>query len=105
MSNSLVIENICKQFGAVQVVKNVNLVIPEGKMVCFLGPSGCGKTTVLRMIAGLEMPSNGRMSMAGSDLTEVPACERDFGMVFQSLDLFPHMTVGANISFPLDLVG
>lgn len=109
MSNSLVIENICKQFGAgpgaTQVVKNINLTIPEGKMVCFLGPSGCGKTTLLRMIAGLEIPTSGRMSMAGRDLTPVPASQRDFGMVFQSLALFPHMTVAANIAYPLKLRG
>ncbi|PUA17881.1 ABC transporter ATP-binding protein [Glaciimonas sp. PCH181] len=109
MSNSLVIENICKEFGTgagvTQVVKNINLTIPEGKMVCFLGPSGCGKTTLLRMIAGLEIPTSGRMRMADRDLTDVPACERDFGMVFQSLALFPHMTVAANIAYPLKLRG
>jgi len=103
MSNQLVIENVNKQFGAVQVVKHVNLSIPEGKLVCFLGPSGCGKTTLLRMIAGLETPTSGRLTMAGKDLTNVPACERDFGMVFQSLALFPHMSVAGNIAYPLRL--
>lgn len=109
MSNTLIIEKICKQFGvgssATQVVKDINLTIPEGKMVCFLGPSGCGKTTLLRMIAGLETPTSGNMRMAGQDLTDVPACERDFGMVFQSLALFPHMTVSSNIAYPLKLRG
>jgi putative spermidine/putrescine transport system ATP-binding protein len=103
MSNQLIIENVNKHFGAVHVVKHVNLSIPEGKLVCFLGPSGCGKTTLLRMIAGLETPTSGRLSMDGKDLTQVPACERDFGMVFQSLALFPHMTVAGNIAYPLRL--
>jgi putative spermidine/putrescine transport system ATP-binding protein len=101
--SDLILKDIIKRFGANQVVHDVNLTIPAGKLVCFLGPSGCGKTTLLRMIAGLEMPSSGRLSLAGQDLTDTPANQREFGMVFQSLALFPHMTVAANIAYPLKL--
>lgn len=105
MNNDLVIEGLCKQFGAVDVVRHVDLTVPDGKLVCFLGPSGCGKTTLLRMISGLEIPTSGRISMAGADLTDVPANKRDFGMVFQSLALFPHMSVAGNVAYPLRLRG
>src|SRR5690606_18079695 len=69
------------------------------------GPSGCGKTTLLRMIAGLEEPSSGRILLDGTDITGVPAHQRDFGMVFQSLALFPHLSVGGNIAYPLRIRG
>jgi putative spermidine/putrescine transport system ATP-binding protein len=79
--------------------------VPQGQFVCLLGPSGCGKTTLLRMIAGLEAPSGGRIVLDGEDLTHVPAHLRGFGMVFQSLALFPHLSVGENIAYSLSLRG
>lgn len=99
----LTLQAVTKQFGAARAVDSVDLTVPDGKLVCFLGPSGCGKTTLLRMIAGLEMPSAGSITFAGNDITRVPASQRDFGMVFQSLALFPHMTVAENIAYPLKL--
>ncbi|CAD6527688.1 ABC transporter ATP-binding protein [Paraburkholderia sabiae] len=99
----LTLQAVTKQFGAARAVDSVDLTVPDGKLVCFLGPSGCGKTTLLRMIAGLEMPSAGSITFAGNDITRVPANQRDFGMVFQSLALFPHMTVAENIAYPLKL--
>jgi putative spermidine/putrescine transport system ATP-binding protein len=97
----LTFEKIEKQFGAVVAVRNVNLNLPHGKFVCFLGPSGCGKTTLLRMVAGLETPSRGRILINDEDITRTPAHKRNFGMVFQSLALFPHLTVGENIAYSL----
>ena len=101
----LVLENVEKHYGAACAVTDVNLHLPEGKLVCFLGPSGCGKTTLLRMIAGLESLSGGEIRLDGQDIGHTPAHQRNFGMVFQSLALFPHMTVGENIAYPLKLRG
>jgi putative spermidine/putrescine transport system ATP-binding protein len=97
----LVLDNIHKHFGSVVAVQNVNLHIPHGRFVCFLGPSGCGKTTLLRLIAGLETPSRGRVLLDAGDITDQPAHQRNFGMVFQSLALFPHLSVGDNIAYSL----
>ena len=99
----LTLQAVTKRFNAAYAVDHVDLAVPDGKLVCFLGPSGCGKTTLLRIIAGLETPSSGTVAFAGRDLTHVPANQRDFGMVFQSLALFPHMTVAQNIAYPLRL--
>jgi putative spermidine/putrescine transport system ATP-binding protein len=99
----LTLQAVTKRFNAAYAVDHVDLSVPDGKLVCFLGPSGCGKTTLLRMIAGLETPSSGSGNFAGRDITHVPANQRDFGMVFQSLALFPHMTVAENIAYPLRL--
>ncbi|NWA00652.1 ABC transporter ATP-binding protein [Pseudomonas gingeri] len=101
----LILENVEKHYGMACAVKDVNLHLPEGKLVCFLGPSGCGKTTLLRMIAGLETLSGGEIRLDGEDIGQTPAHLRNFGMVFQSLALFPHMTVGENIAYPLKLRG
>lgn len=90
----LILENVEKHYGSACAVKDVNLHLPEGKLVCFLGPSGCGKTTLLRMIAGLETLTGGEIRLDGEDIGHTPAHQRNFGMVFQSLALFPHMTVG-----------
>jgi putative spermidine/putrescine transport system ATP-binding protein len=95
------LQDIDKHFGAVVAVRNVDLHIPHGRFVCFLGPSGCGKTTLLRLIAGLEHPSRGRIRLEDKDITDQPAHQRNFGMVFQSLALFPHLTVGENIAYSL----
>jgi putative spermidine/putrescine transport system ATP-binding protein len=99
----LTLQAVTKRFNAAYAVDHVDLSVPDGKLVCFLGPSGCGKTTLLRMIAGLETPSSGSVNFAGRDITHLPANRRDFGMVFQSLALFPHMTVAENIAYPLRL--
>ncbi|TVQ34102.1 MAG: ABC transporter ATP-binding protein [Geminicoccaceae bacterium] len=99
------IEGLSKAFGEVRAVDAVDLALPQGQFVCFLGPSGCGKTTLLRMIAGLETPTGGRLLLHGRDITEVPVHRRRFGMVFQSLALFPHLSVAGNIGYALKLRG
>ena len=99
--SGLVLNNVTKQFGAFSAVENVHLSVPHGTFVCLLGPSGCGKTTLLRMIAGLEDPTNGAILLDSADITKVPTHKRNLGMVFQSLALFPHLTVGENIAYPL----
>src|SRR6202020_497607 len=99
----LTLQAVTKRFNTAYAVDHVDLSVPDGKLVCFLGPSGCGKTTLLRMIAGLETPSSGSVTFAGRDITHLPANQRDFGMVFQSLALFPHMSVAQNVADPLRL--
>ena len=103
--SGLVLEKLGKSFGPITAVDAVDLSITHGTFVCLLGPSGCGKTTLLRMIAGLEEPSSGRIVLDGRDITRLEAHQRDFGMVFQSLALFPHLTVGDNIAYPLRIRG
>jgi putative spermidine/putrescine transport system ATP-binding protein len=103
--SGLAIKDVTKQFGDFKAVDNVNLSVPHGTFVCLLGPSGCGKTTLLRMIAGLEEPSTGTIVIDGDDITKVPTHKRNFGMVFQSLALFPHLSVGDNISYSLAIRG
>jgi putative spermidine/putrescine transport system ATP-binding protein len=99
----LKLDDIHKHFGSVVAVQQVNLLIPHGRFVCFLGPSGCGKTTLLRLIAGLEHPTRGRIVLDEEDITGAPAHRRNFGMVFQSLALFPHLSVGENIAYSLKI--
>ena len=101
----LSLHGLTKRFGAITAVDDVTLDIPDGSFVCLLGPSGCGKTTLLRLLAGLEAPSAGRVLVSGQDQTEVPPHKRDFGMVFQSLALFPHLSVAENIAYPLAIRG
>jgi multiple sugar transport system ATP-binding protein len=96
---------ITKSFGAVDVIKGVDLKIEHGEFVVFVGPSGCGKSTLLRLIAGLETVSGGRLQIGGHDVTHVAPAKRGVAMVFQSYALFPHMTVADNISFGLRLAG
>ena len=103
--SGLVLNHVTKSFGSVLAVEDVTLDIPNGTFVCLLGPSGCGKTTLLRMIAGLEEPSGGKILLDGDDLTRLPTHQRELGMVFQSLALFPHLTVGENIRYPLRIRG
>ncbi len=98
---ALTLENIEKRFGKVVAVRDVNIHLPDGRFVCFLGPSGCGKTTLLRLVAGLENPTRGRILLDGADITHTPAHRRNFGMVFQSLALFPHLSVAENITYSL----
>ena len=95
--SGLTLQNVTKQFGTFTAVRNVQLTVPHGTFVCLLGPSGCGKTTLMRMVAGLDLPTSGEIRLDGADITHVPTHKRDLGMVFQSLALFPHLTVGENI--------
>ncbi len=95
------LERVTKRFGPVLAVDDVSLEIPAGKLVTLLGPSGCGKTTTLRMIAGLEHPSTGRVFIGGGDVTPLPASGRSVTMVFQSYALFPHLTVFENVAYGL----
>ena len=97
----LQLRDIFKSFGKHEVLHNVWLDITEGEFVFLLGPSGCGKTTLLRIIAGLEIQTAGRIIQAGRDVTRLPASKRDFGIVFQSYALFPNLTVAANIAYGL----
>ena len=97
------LSNLQKSFGAVQVIKGLNLEINDGEFVVFVGPSGCGKSTTLRMIAGLEDATSGTIRLDGSDVTRTRPADRGIAMVFQSYALFPHMTVGQNIGFGLKL--
>jgi putative spermidine/putrescine transport system ATP-binding protein len=103
--SGLQLKSLTKRFGNFTAVDNVDLDVPHGTFVCLLGPSGCGKTTLLRMIAGLEEPSLGAVLLDGKDITHLPTHKRNLGMVFQSLALFPHLTVGENIAYPLRIRG
>lgn len=103
----LELKNIKKVFKSLNTetvaVKNFNQNIEEGKLVTLLGPSGCGKTTTLRMIAGFEIPTRGRVLLNGADVTNLPPNKRNISMVFQSYALFPHLSVEDNISFGLKI--
>ncbi len=101
MEPFLRIEGVSKFFGQFQAVKDVSLTIAKGEIFSLLGGSGCGKTTLLRMLAGFETPSAGRIFLDGEDLADVPAYARPIHMMFQSYALFPHMTVAKNISYGL----
>lgn len=93
--------NLVKRFGRTTAVDDVSLVLPEGSFTAVLGPSGCGKTTLLRLLAGLERPTSGQIVVGGRDVTRTPPEKRNFGMMFQSYALMPHMTVSENLRFPL----
>ncbi len=102
---SVSFENVQKRYGDIVAVSNVSFEVEAGHLVTLLGPSGCGKTTTLRMIAGLEMVSSGRVLIGGQDVTKLPATDRDVSMVFQSYALFPHMTVRENVAYGLTVSG
>jgi putative spermidine/putrescine transport system ATP-binding protein len=87
--------------GRTRAVDEVNLTVGKGEFITFLGPSGSGKTTTLMMLAGFEEPNQGRILLAGNDITHARAWKRNIGVVFQNYALFPHMTVGRNVAFPL----
>jgi len=95
------IEDLSKRFGDFTAVKSSTFTIDDGDFLALLGPSGCGKTTTLRMIAGLELPTGGRILLDGEDVTMKRASERDIAFVFQLFALYPHMNVRKNIGFPL----
>ena len=99
------IQSLVKSFGNFTAVDNVNITVNDGEFVFLLGPSGCGKTTTLRMIAGLEMPTSGRIEIAGRNVTFLRARYRNVGMVFQDYGLYRHMTVFENVAYPLRVRG
>ena len=101
----LALRNIRKDFGALAAVDGLDLDIAQGEFFTIVGPSGCGKTTLLRMLAGLEVPTTGDILIRGERVNDLPANQRPTCMVFQSLALFPHRTVGQNIEFPLKIRG
>jgi spermidine/putrescine transport system ATP-binding protein len=101
----LEIRNVIRRFGDLVAVDNVSINIEAGEFFTLLGPSGCGKTTLLRMIAGFDLPDGGQILLDGKDLADTPPEKRPIHTVFQSYALFPHMTVTGNISFPLRMAG
>ena len=101
----LSIQHVKKSFGQTTVVQDFNLDVGPGEFVSFLGPSGCGKTTVLRMVAGFEEPTSGKIVIGGKDVTRLRPNQRNIGMVFQAYALFPNLTVAQNIGFGLKIAG
>ena len=99
------VENLHKSFDQFTAVRGSNFTIEHGSFFALLGPSGCGKTTTLRMIAGLELPTSGRILLDGEDVTFLRAAKRDIAFVFQLFALYPHMNVAQNIGFPLKCQG
>jgi ABC-type Fe3+/spermidine/putrescine transport system ATPase subunit len=98
----LSLRGIRKTFDGISALDDVSLDVDRGEFVCFLGPSGCGKTTLLRIIAGLEPPDAADIRLEGRNLLDIPARERNFGIVFQSYSLFPNMSVARNIAYGLE---
>jgi ABC-type sugar transport system ATPase subunit len=99
----VVLKNVSKSFGSVEVLKNINLEIEDGSFSVFVGPSGCGKSTLLRIISGLEEVSSGSVEIDGKDVSNAEPSERGIAMVFQNYALYPHLTVRENIGFGLSL--
>jgi putative spermidine/putrescine transport system ATP-binding protein len=105
MAAFLEVQNLVKTFGTNTVVKGASFAFDRGEFISLLGPSGCGKTTILRMIAGFERPTSGRISVDGRDITHLKPNQRQLGMVFQAYALFPNLNVGDNIAFGLKIAG
>ncbi len=101
----LALHNVVKRFGDVTVVQQLDLAVAEGEFLVLLGESGCGKSTTLRMVAGLEGVTEGRIHIGTRDVTDLPPMARDIAMVFQNYALYPHMDVAQNMSFALSLSG
>ena len=109
MANSSLVNNkniielvdVCKEFDGISVVEDINLYVRQGEFITFLGPSGCGKTTTLRMIAGFEMPTSGKILLDGKDISHLPPNRRPVNTVFQKYALFPHLNVFENVAFGL----
>ncbi|TFZ32635.1 ABC transporter ATP-binding protein, partial [Pseudomonas syringae] len=97
--------NLQKGFDGHQIIKGIDLDVQDREFVVFVGPSGCGKSTPLRQIAGLEEVTSGTIELDGRDITQVTPAKRDLAVVFHTYALDPHMTVGKNLSFALDLAG
>ena len=100
---TLDINGLCKRYGSVEVLKDIDLSIAHGEFVVFVGPSGCGKSTLLRMICGLDEVSSGLIAIDGDIVNDVPSARRGIAMVFQSYALYPHMTVAQNMGYALRL--
>src|ERR1700716_4307600 len=101
----ITLQDVQKSFGPVHIIKDANLDIEDGSFVVFVGPSGCGKTTLLRLIAGLEDVTGGKILIDGRNVVDVPPAKRGLSMVFQSYALYPHMSVRGNIAFGLKMAG
>ena len=99
----LELKDVCKSYGNVEVLRDINLDIETGELIVFVGPSGCGKSTLLRMIAGLERITSGELRIEGQLVNDVPPAQRGVAMVFQSYALYPHMTVRENMAFALQI--
>src|SRR3712207_4626175 len=102
---SVRLARVTKRFGDITAVRDLELDVERGEFFTLLGPSGCGKTTTLRMVAGFEEPSQGRVLLDGEDVTELPAFKRPTNTVFQSYALFPHLSVERNVAFGLERKG
>ena len=103
MDASLSLRRLTKDFDANRVLKGIDLEIPAGRFVILLGPSGCGKTTLLRIIAGIADPSAGEILLNGRRIDGIAPEKRNFGLVFQTYALFPHMSVEKNVAFGLEM--
>lgn len=101
MSATIELRRVTKHFGLVAAVQDVSLTIYAGEFLTLLGPSGCGKTTVLRLIAGFDLPERGTVWLDGADVTQLPPYRRNVNQVFQSYALFPHLSVRDNVAFGL----
>src|SRR3954452_4187633 len=99
--DGLALRKLTKHFGAFHAVRDLDLDVPRGSFFALLGPSGCGKTTTLRMVAGLEAPSSGSITLAGTDITHAKPYQRPVNTVFQSYALFPHLDIYENVAFGL----
>jgi spermidine/putrescine ABC transporter ATP-binding subunit len=102
-SAELSIEGVGKRFGDVVALDHVSLSVAQGELLTILGPSGSGKTTLLKVVAGFETPDGGTVKVGGTDISALPPAKRDIGMVFQNYALFPHLSVKANVAFPLEM--
>ena len=100
---TLELHGLRKSFGLIDVLEGIDLTLPDGEMLVIVGASGCGKSTMLRLVAGLERPTSGRVVLGGRDVTNLDPSERDIAMVFQNYALYPHMTVRDNMAFSLSL--
>ena len=100
---SISLEKVVKRFGKTEVIPPLDLEIHDGEFIVFVGPSGCGKSTLLRIIAGLEDLTEGTIDIDGTNVSDRPPGDRGLAMVFQSYALYPHMTVGENMMFPLEM--
>jgi multiple sugar transport system ATP-binding protein len=102
---SVQLKNLSRSFGTVPAVRDLSLEVPDGTLLCLVGPSGCGKTTTLRMAAGLETPDAGDIWVGDRNITKLEPRARQIGMMFQGFALYPHLTVGENIGYPLRVRG
>ena len=100
---TLHIDGVSKSFGNVKILHDISLDLADGEFLVLVGPSGCGKSTLMNVVAGLDEPTTGRVTLAHRDITHLPPDERDVAMVFQSYALYPNMTVAQNIAFPLEM--